>query len=211
MVKMAKLKVMSINARGLGTQHKRRDVMNHLKKFKCDIILLQDTHLIPNKVAAFNCLWRGKTYHSCYRNCSRGSSVLISSNVQHETVDTFSCDKGNFFILRCKIATETYLLGSIYGPNKDEPQFYQQLEEILDNSECDHVLLGGDFNFVINAERDSFGYVHEYNINAKKKFASVCNKHNLTDIWRYQNPTQQAYTWFTPSQDEGSRLDVFCQ
>ena len=39
---MAKLKVTSINARGLGTQHKRRDVMNYLNKLKCDIILVQD-------------------------------------------------------------------------------------------------------------------------------------------------------------------------
>ena len=41
--------MLSINARGLGSQHKRRDVMHFLKNMECDVILLQDTHLIKEK------------------------------------------------------------------------------------------------------------------------------------------------------------------
>ena len=41
------------------------------------------------------------------------------------------------------------MLGSISGPNRDEPCFYEKIDEILDNVDCDHIVLGGDFNFVM--------------------------------------------------------------
>ena len=48
----ANLKISSINVRGLGNQHKRRDVMKYLKDMNYDIIFLQDTHLVEEKLAS---------------------------------------------------------------------------------------------------------------------------------------------------------------
>ena len=204
---MAKLKIVSVNVRGIGTQHKRRDVMHFLKNMNCDIIMLQDTHLIKAKISSFNSLWTGKAYHSCYTNNSRGTSILINNKLHHDIISEYTGTHGNYIIIQCKIGTDSYVLGSIYGPNRDEPQFYEHIDEILDSVDCDHIFIGGDFNFVMDAENDCYGYARENNVNARRKFISVCNKHNLIDIWRHQNPTQHQYTWFT--EGKGSRLDMF--
>ena len=206
---MVRLKIISVNVRGLGTQHKRRDVMHYLKDMNCDILLLQDTHLPEKKVPEFNYLWRGKAYHSCYRNCSRGTSILINSRLQHEVLREFVSNEGNYIIIHCKIEGDSYVIGSIYGPNTDKPHFYECIDEVLESCDYEHVVIGGDFNFVINTEYDCYGYVRENNINAKNKFVSICNKHNLVDIWRQQNPRAKEFTWFTHARNKGSRLDMF--
>ena len=100
--------------------------MQYLENMNCDIILLQDTHLDNDKVPSFNLLWKGKAYHLCFANNSRGTSILINRLLQHEVFKEFVSDQDNYIILQCKIGTEIYLLGSIYGPNRDEPRFYEK-------------------------------------------------------------------------------------
>ena len=114
---MSELKILSVNVRGLGTLHKRRDVMHYLSGLNSDIILLQDTHIIAEKISSFNNCWRGKVYHSCYTNNSRGTAILIDRNLQHEVVTEFISDKGNYVILQCKIGMDTRVVRkkSIFG------------------------------------------------------------------------------------------------
>ena len=173
------------------------------------MILLQDTHLTEDKLSSFNSLWTGRAYHSCYKNNSRGCSILINKSLHHEVIEEFTDNRGCYKLLQCRIGIETYLIGSIYGPNKDEPQFYTGIGDILDSVDCDHVLLGGDFNFIMDAENDCFGYVRENNVNAKRTFTSICNKYNLKDLWRQHNPHLQQYTWHSPNFNKGARLDMF--
>lgn len=106
------MKIISNNVRGLGAQHKRRDVLHYIRNMNCDIVFLQDTHLTKEKISSFNALWNGKAYHSCYSNNSRGSSILISKNIQHNIINEFTSDTGNYIILECKIGSDVYLLGS---------------------------------------------------------------------------------------------------
>ena len=115
----------------MGGHQKRRDVMHYLRNEKFDVVFLQDTHLTTNKIQFFESLWKGKTYHSCYSNNSRGTSILIDRNVQHTILFEYLCDRGNYVIVGCRIGQETFVLGSIYGPNKDEPNFYEQIDELL--------------------------------------------------------------------------------
>ena len=61
----------------------------------------------------------------------------------------------------------------------------------------------------MDSQNDCFGYVRENNINAKKKFCSTCNKHNLIDIWREHNPDGQQFTWHSSNSSKGARLDMF--
>ena len=114
MTKLPKIRVLCSNVRGLGSQHKRKDVIHYLKDIKCDILLLQDTHLTEDKVSLFNSLWDGKAYHSCHTNNSRGTSILVSKNLQHDVINKFANSNGNYLVLECKIGADTYLIGSIY-------------------------------------------------------------------------------------------------
>ena len=206
---MTNLNIASMNARGLGGQQKRRDVLHYLKNMKFDIIFLQDTHLIAEKITFFDSLWKGKAYHSCYTNNSRGTSILLDRNLQHTVLFEFYCERGNYVILGCKIGSDTYVLGSIYGPNRDEPEFYRRIDELLDGVDCDHTIIGGDFNFVMNPAKDCYGYARENNVNARNKFSSVCDQHRLIDVWRQYNVEDDRYTWTRSTPNQGARLDMF--
>ena len=147
---MVELRFTTYNCRGLGSQEKRRDVVNYLKKQDFDIYLLQDTHLKQRSVPAFNSLWRGKCYHSCGSLNSRGVSILLKSSIQHNIIHEEYCTEGNFVILVCKIFSSIYTIVNLYGPNDDRPIFFEELYKRLEYLSADNIILGGDFNFVIN-------------------------------------------------------------
>ena len=126
-------------------------------------------------MSSFNFLWEGKAYHSFYTNNSRGASILTNKNTQHGILKKYTGNKRNYIILECKINTDIYFVGRIYGPKRDEPLFYEQIGRTLETANYDHIILGGDFS----TEKDCYGYVREY-VNAKKKLLSFCNNYNLT-------------------------------
>ena len=206
---MRNLKIVSVNVRGLGGQQKRRDVLHYLRNRDYDVVFLQDTHLTKNKIPFFDSLWKGKAYHSYYSNTSRGASILIDRGLQHKVLFEYVCERGNYMILGCRIGSQTYVLGSIYGPNRDEPAFYERIGELLGSVECENIILGGDFNFVIDSRKDSYGYIRENNVNARNKFASVCAQYRLVDVWREYNPEDQQFTWIRSNNSQGARLDMF--
>ena len=206
---MKTLKLASVNARGLGSSQKRRDVVHYLRNLHFDIVFLQDTHLTEEKVPFFDSLWKGYKYHACFSNNSRGTTILIDRSLQHTKLFEFTCKRGNYVIIGCRIGMDNYVLGCIYGPNKDEPEFYEEVNEVLRSVDCDHIILGGDLNFVMNSQIDCYGYVRENNVNARNKFISMCTEHNLIDVWRQFHPHESQYTWIKANPSKGARLDMF--
>ena len=121
---MTKLNIMTYNCRGLGTQQKRRDVVNFLNNLDFDIYILQDTHLTERTAQFFNTIWRGKCYHSFGTHNSRGVSILFKPKVQHCVIREEHCRDGNFLILACTRFLNTYTTVTLYGPNDDRPAFF---------------------------------------------------------------------------------------
>ena len=52
----------------------------------------------------------------------------------------------------------TINLVNIYGPNKDSPQFYKDLNDSLTNSNNDFTVICGDFNLFQDFDVDCFNY-----------------------------------------------------
>ena len=206
---MFELQLATVNCRGLGDLKKRRDVLNFLRNQNYDIIFLQDTHITKKSTHFFNSLWPGKCYHSCHTNRSRGVTILIKQSVQQELIEVQYSECGNFVIVVCKFGTETYLMVSIYGPNEDDPNFYTNLSHTIRSYDTDHVIMAGDFNFVINPSIDSYNYAREYNPNAKRVFLNLVDEEELVDAWRELNPEKSEYTWARNNPIKCGRLDMF--
>ena len=134
---------------------------------------------------------------------------MIKHSLKHEVVKVKHEDCGNFIIVVCKIGAQSYLFANVYGPNDDEPNFYRNLISLLESFQTDHVIVGGDFNFVVNPDVDSYNYAREYNINAKKTFLKFTDQNDLIDIWRLKNPTKLEYTWSRNNPLKCGRLDMF--
>ena len=69
--------------------------------------------------------------------------------------------------------------------------FFTQIETIQNDS----VLIGGDWNVVLNESLDTFRYRGVNRPHARNKILDKMLLHDLNDIWRELNPTKRQHTW----------------
>jgi hypothetical protein len=53
---------------------------------------------------------------------------------------------GNILLMLVKIGNVKILLGSVYGPNEDNAEFFQMLTTQIATMHSDYVIIGGDWN-----------------------------------------------------------------
>ena len=205
---MTDLKIISMNCRGLAQQHKRRDVLNYLKNQSADIIFLQETHMTVPLIPYFDSLWEGKCYHSVKTAKSRGTATLMKGSLSYELISQHCSEEGNLVILACKINNNKFTLVNLYGPNDDTPSFYRHIEQLLEMHPSENIIIGGDFNFVIDRINDS-NYEQENNSYAKTAFMNLSEKYSLVDTWRQKHPNERQYTWIKQNPLKYGRLDMF--
>ena len=56
----------------------------------------------------------------------------------------------------------------LYGPNKDQPNFYSSLRDTLIEKDNDPIIICGDWNLVLDFSIDTHNYICENNINSRK-------------------------------------------
>lgn len=79
-----KVNIVSWNVRGLNSKFKRATVFQYIKQHKQHILLLQETHMLGNKVIARKKTWVAWAIHSTYLNYARGVSIMIAKSFQAE-------------------------------------------------------------------------------------------------------------------------------
>ena len=87
-----KLRIISMNCRGLGNSQKRKDVLNYLNGKHANICCLQDTHFVPEIEYAVKLEWSGNCLFANKHSNARGVAVLFDKNCQCE-VKKQICDK----------------------------------------------------------------------------------------------------------------------
>ena len=76
---------------------------------------------------------------------------------------------------------------NIYAPNEDDPSFFKQIFDHLHDFGCEEIILGGDFNLVLDVKEDNKGGLPRTYQNALKIINQNCEELNLIDIWRTLN------------------------
>ena len=99
------------------------------------------------------------------------------------------------------------LLVNIYGPNKDNPTFYQSLSETVKRYKNLNVVIVGDWNLFLDSQLDCYNYKHINNPKAKEATENMILELELTDVWRENNPQCKRYTWRKPNPLKQDRLD----
>ena len=62
--------------------------------------------------------------------------------------------------------------------------------ERLPDFKCDKVIIGGDYNLVLDVEKDKKGGLAKTYKNSLEVINSYCEDLDLIDVWRIQNPEQ---------------------
>ena len=165
------LNICSFNARGLGNFRKRRDVFHYLRNKKYSIICLQDTHFTEEQEQRIEIEWGYKCFFSSFTSNSRGVAILFNNTFQYKHHGTIRDVNGNLLIIDVTVENERLTLASLYGPNRDEPDFYSDLLSKLKELKNRHVIIVGDWNLLLDPCVDGRNYQH---INNKKKQKILC-------------------------------------
>ena len=95
------------------------------------------------------------------------------------------------------------------GPNRDDPNFCTNFNENIAKLKIPNLILGGDWNLVLDPTIDYCNYKRTNNVKAQEKVEEIIADHCLVDIWRELNPQLQRFTWRRTNPFQQSRLDFY--
>lgn len=200
----------SWNVRGINNRVKRFKVFSYLKSISADIIFLQETHIKHNEQRLLRCNWVSQVFQSTFSCRARGVAILFRRTIPFKHISTISDPNGRYVIVSGLIFSVHITLLNLYGPNYDDPSFFRKVFNLLPNLSNTHLIIGGDFNLVLDPTLDrtparSVGHLP----NSTSTLNELTNSYDLVDIWRLNHPTDTQYTFFSNVHSSYSRIDFF--
>ena len=203
------IRVLSANCQGLRNNEKRHDVINYFKDTHASIVCLQDTHWTEKDSKAIKTLWGNDIFLSGGQTNSRGVAILLNNNFEYKVLQCKKDQNGNLLNLILKLSTMILNIMCIYGPNIDNPEFYKDMQDILEDTDSDYTLICGDFNLVLNPDLDLYNYKHLNNPKARQTVLNMMAEYDLCDVYRQFNPNRRRFTWRRKNPVKQARLDFF--
>jgi exonuclease III len=213
-----------------------------ITKIKSDIIFLSDTRLSNKNLVSAEDDIKYSFLHNPYGRYNavfnstknkRGVGILIKYELQIELLDTRKTDDENFLLLHLRIApgrgngvstggdvgtgtgTELVLI-CIYGPNSNDPVFFDNIKMHLEDFKNIPVIMGGDWNCTFSTDPietniDCLNMSRAPNISHSKKLAELCTQYELSDPYRLTNSEKLEFTFVPRSAlaRNKSRIDFF--
>ena len=65
--------------------------------------------------------------------------------------------------------------------------FIKKIRDIVNDFNTDFFVISGDFNLVLDPEKDYYNYRHVNNPNARREVIKRMEEFNLIDVWRVQH------------------------
>ena len=150
-------------------------------------------------------------YFNSYRSNARGVAILVSKNCPIKILSTENDTSGNFLSLKCEYEENLLLICVIYGPNKDSPEFFDQIFEYYECSNITNCIITGDFNTTLDHQLDNHNhrYAQHRNIRARNCLNKWINDPGFIDAYRYLHSDKKMFTWTNKSRPQRARLDMF--
>jgi len=188
-----RLKILSLNVRGLGSPTKVNSLCNELELLNFDIVLLQETHIsCPRQAKAFQRSWRGKCYWSFGTGESGGVAVLLPPHFSGSVQRFLFYSDGRILSLLFIFGPLSKLnVINIYAPNLvyDRKTFFEQI----------HCVDRATHEF----QSDNVLFSH------KNCLAALKTDFSLVDVYRKLNPRGISFTWSNKNNTQASQLDRF--
>jgi len=206
----------SLNVRGLRTDNnKRKKIFELFNKQLKGITFLQETHSTPEIESKWNREWGGHIIFSHGSSRSKGVAILIPKYMDYKINNIHKDPEGRYIIVDISCLEDTYVLINIYAPTqnseKDQITFIKTIQDILAIHEGKHIIIGGDFNVVLDPNKDKKGgnidQSHIFNYRTTLKALVEC--YELCDIWRLNNENKRMFTWHCKKKKIYCRLDYW--
>lgn len=132
-----------------------------------DIIFIEECHSLPDDESRWNNEWGRQIVFSHGSNSSRRVAVLFKPTFSCNCTKSFSDTGGRYVVLDMTYCDIILTIVNVYGPNIDDPNFYDILSSDLQCFTCTNVICGGDFNFIFNLDLDKLGGIPRTNFKAR--------------------------------------------
>lgn len=200
----------SYNCSGLADFKKRLTVFSWLKEKNHQIFCLQETHSIISDEAQWRDEWEGPIFFSHGSRRSKGVMILFKKQLDFMMISSQTDNHGRWIILNINVAQKNLCLVNLYGPNTDEPIFFEKISDTIQDLQgtYEYIIVAGDYNTVLNSAIDRKGNkTSNYHQRALKEITNTMDTHDLVDIWRLKNPHSTKFTWRRSTC--ASRIDYF--
>lgn len=198
----------TLNCNGLLNGPTRSELFSLYLTKQISILLLQETHFNNiNNVENLKSLFStDKCYFSFGSNKSRGVGIVVlNSNI---TVTKYYLDlEGRMVYIDITFNNIEYRIINIYAPNNEQErcQFFDDLYPFCITKK--HLIIGGDFNCVLDVKLDKIGGNSSYGQGGSEKIKQIVSDFNLVDSYRFLYPDNVKTTWCSSS--VSCRLDRF--
>ena len=110
--------------------------------------------------------------------------------------------------LRLSINEKEYIFVNIYAPNNptNNMNFLSKIEELVLLNDSESLIVGGDYNTIINADQDKKHGNFNNNKKCRDKINTIIDNNDITDIWRTLNLNVKQYTWHS-----NTKPTIFCR
>ena len=179
------MRILSNNVEGMNDSAKFHAVVNLARKY--DVSMLQETKLCNGKMGLLRTKW--KWHEGVFMSsvgARRGVITLFSERMRVEHLDHYEDTGGQFLLNVVLIEGKNFLFANVYGdPDLDRNseltmiRLAERIEEIQRNFVIQQVVMGGDFNFVLE-DRDTKSTSRKPR--AEARFAALTEDLDLYDV-----------------------------
>lgn len=207
--KMSKIKVTSFNVNGIGNAIKRRSIFADLRAQKADLHLIQETHSVSGTGFLWSREWGGQIFFSHGSSGSKGVAILVERKSDIQILTTVRDTEGRFIGIDILSGDKVITICSIYAPTQDKPkeqkQFLEEVSDLLTQLRCTDVILGGDFNSILDntMDRNNTQAARPQGDQGRRALRSLMEEWNLSDVWRINHPNEKNFTFRRGSYSSG--------
>jgi len=120
-------------------------MLRYLNRQSIDVSFIQETPLSDAEHIKLRRDWVGHVYHSLFNTKARGVAILINKKFNLKLTSIEKDSNGRFVLVKGELNSISVTLVNIYGPNHDDPAFFNDLVLKLATAEG-HCLVGGGPN-----------------------------------------------------------------
>lgn len=164
--------------------------------------------MLSNETGRLKKRWPGQVVTCSFSSYARGIAVLVHKSVPLRIHKTILDPAGRYIIIQASLINQDLILVNLYGPNNDDPNFYNNLFLQM-YSLRGVIIIGGDFNCALDPKLDRSSGIDLTHARSRKIIHQFMQELNLIDIWRVKNPTKKEYSCHSTTHNTYSRIDYF--
>nr|CAB3264531.1 pol-like protein [Phallusia mammillata] len=201
--------VASFNVAGIRDPPKRKSIFKYIRDKKYHISLIQETHCSHKHEKLWQMEWGGEIVWAHGTNRSKGVAILFSKNLTYSVIEQAADPNGRFLITSVKIGNRNLTIANIYGPNNDNPDFFNIFFTRLISAADGDMIVGGDFNVILNSTLDKNRGPPHANKNSRVTVQAYMSTLELYDVFRHRQGDARKYSRIQTNPMVATRIDFF--